>query len=75
MAHKSECLSHLIFFGENLLRCAVREFVTHYHLERNHQGIHNVLIAANNHEFSSDGVVKKQSLFGGILDCYFRDAA
>jgi hypothetical protein len=31
--------------GENALRTAVREFVAHYHGERNHQGIGNMLIS------------------------------
>ena len=29
----------MILFGEDALRVAVREFVAHYHGERNHQGI------------------------------------
>ena len=28
---KSECLDRMIFFGENSLRNAVREFLSHYH--------------------------------------------
>src|ERR1700751_3156026 len=35
---KSECLSKLILFGEVSLRRAVTQFITHYHLERPHQG-------------------------------------
>jgi hypothetical protein len=34
----------MIFFGEDALRNAVREFLEHYHLERNHQGLGNALI-------------------------------
>ena len=41
---KESCLEQMIFFGEEGLRNAVREFVTHYHLERNHQGLDNRLI-------------------------------
>ncbi len=29
----------MIFFGERALRKATREYVAHYHRERNHQGI------------------------------------
>jgi hypothetical protein len=33
---KSECLDRLILFGERSLRNACREYVSHYHGERNH---------------------------------------
>src|SRR5262249_44043044 len=36
---KSECLSKLIPLGERHLRLAISEFVEHYHLERNHEGL------------------------------------
>src|SRR6516225_4566212 len=41
---KESCLDQLILCGEASLRRAVREFVAHYHEERNHQGLGNVLI-------------------------------
>ncbi len=44
---KSECLDRMIFFGEQSLRRAVAEFVLHYHGERNHQGLGNALIEAD----------------------------
>src|SRR5690242_19074520 len=34
---KEGCLHQMILFGEDALRNAVREFVAHYHFERNHQ--------------------------------------
>ena len=34
---KESCLEWMIFFGEGSLRRAMREFVEHYHRERNHQ--------------------------------------
>ncbi|MEZ6184135.1 MAG: hypothetical protein R3F62_03880 [Planctomycetota bacterium] len=43
---KEECLSKLIPLGEAHLRRAIREFVEHYHAERNHQGLGNRLIAS-----------------------------
>ena len=39
---KDSCLERMILFGEDALRIAVREFVSHYHSERHHQGIGNV---------------------------------
>jgi hypothetical protein len=40
---KEECLSRMIFFGPASLQHAVRQFMAHYHSERNHQGLHNRL--------------------------------
>ena len=42
---KSECLDRMIFFGEEALRRAVREYLAHYHTERNHQGLDHAIIA------------------------------
>src|SRR5215472_10184436 len=41
---KDECLSKLILFGGRSLRRAMKEYVEHYHTERNHQGKGNVLV-------------------------------
>ncbi len=43
---KESCLNRLILFGDHSLRRAIREFVTHYHQERNHQGLGNRLIVS-----------------------------
>jgi hypothetical protein len=42
---KEECLDRVIPFGEGHLRRTIAEYVEHYHRERNHQGIENMLIA------------------------------
>jgi transposase InsO family protein len=44
---KAECLDRLILFGETMLRNAIREYLLHYHRERNHQGLGNRLIDAD----------------------------
>ena len=36
---KEECLCKLIFFGEESLRKALTEYVSHYHQERNHPSV------------------------------------
>ena len=41
---KEGCLEQMILFGEDSHRNAIRHFVAHYHLERNHQGLENRLI-------------------------------
>jgi hypothetical protein len=42
---KEECLDRLIPIGEWHVRHAVAEYVSHYHRERNHQGLDNRLIS------------------------------
>ena len=41
---KSECLSKLIFFGEQSLRRGLNELTGHYPMERNHQGLGDKVI-------------------------------
>ncbi len=41
---KENCLDQMILFGEGPLRKTIREFVAHYHGERNHQSLGNRLI-------------------------------
>ena len=40
---KHECRRHIVPLGERHLSAVVREFVEHYHAERNHQGLSNVI--------------------------------
>ena len=74
---KDECLSKLILFGEASLRRTLREYLVHYHVERNHQGKDNVLLfpattKAMNHD---DGSVGCKERLGGLLKYYHREAA
>lgn len=41
---KSECLNRMIFFGRDSLQHAISQFMSHYHGERNHQGLGNRLL-------------------------------
>ena len=70
MGLKSECLEKMIFFSERQLRRALKEFVEHYHTERNHQGLDNLLIDAV--ERVAGGIRCRE---GGMLKYYYRDAA
>jgi transposase InsO family protein len=72
---KEECLSKMIFFGENMLRTAVGQFLEHYHEERNHQGLDNKIIAPRNEVGRSQGEIECRERLGGLLRYYFRDAA
>jgi hypothetical protein len=55
---RGECLDRLIFFGESALRRATQEFVSHYHAERNHQGLFNRLIEPSAHVGSDVGEIR-----------------
>ena len=72
---KWECLERMIFFGETSLRNAVRHFLEHYHVERNHQGLDNRLIEPGHEVGQSQGNVQCRERLGGLLRYYYRDAA
>ncbi len=72
---KSECLNRMIFFGEQSLRRAVAEFISHYHAERNHQGLGNKLIEGEECVGSLEGNVRCRKRLGGLLNYYHREAA
>jgi hypothetical protein len=57
----------MIFIGEASLRHAVREFMVHYHAERNHQGLGNRLIRGEEPSVSSQRLVERRSRLDGML--------
>ena len=71
---KSECLDRMIFFGRKSLENAVREYVEHYHQERNHQGLGNELIQPVDDEVVV-GKIECRERLGGMLKFYHRRAA
>ena len=71
---KDECLDRMIFVGQGSLRRAVAEYMTHYHAERNHQGLDNRLIVPTAVE-ATGGRVHCHARLGGILSYYYRAAA
>jgi transposase len=74
---KEECLSKMILFGEQSLRRTLREYLAHYHAERNHQGKDNVLLfpTATKAINRVDGSIGCKERLGGLLKYYHRDAA
>lgn len=68
---KEDCLSKVILFGESSLRRVISEYEEHYHRERNHQGMDNVLLFPSP-ELSrkkADPVQCRERL-GGLLKYY-----
>ena len=71
---KEECLDRLIPIGERHLRRTLREYVAHYHGERNHQGLDNELIDRPDPE-RAGGPVRRRERLGGVLSYYYRAVA
>jgi putative transposase len=67
---KDECLNRMIFISEASLRRAVREFMAHYHAERNHQGLGNRLISAERSSAPAHRPVERRVRLGGMLSFY-----
>ena len=72
---KEECLDRMILFGEASLRRALREYVSHYHTERNHQGVGNRLLEPHAMSHSTNDPIKCRERLGGMLNFYYREAA
>jgi len=70
---REECLDRLIVFGERRLLRVLKEFVAHYHSERNHQGLGNDLIAPAPSAFGGTRIRCRDRL-GGLLRYYYRAA-
>jgi transposase InsO family protein len=70
---KESCLHQVILFGEDGLRRMLRQFLTHYHGERNHQGLENKLLSMMT--TNCTGEVQRRQRLGGLLNYYYRKAA
>jgi hypothetical protein len=68
-AVKSEALSRLILFGECSLRHALSQYLVHYHEERCHQGLGNV-IPFPKHSSANDreGLIACHERLGGLMN-------
>ncbi len=71
---KSECLNQMIFFGERSLRNAARNYLVHFHGERNHQGLENKIIDSSEEVGAIADKIECRERLGGILRYYHRDA-
>ena len=72
---KEECLERMILLGEPHLRRAVHEYLNHYHIERNHQGLDNQLIESLPKDPLTQGPVQRRERLGGMLSYYYQEAA
>jgi transposase InsO family protein len=72
---KEEALHQMMILGEDALRYVLRQYLTHYHAERNHQGVDNQLIAREGEIGRQTGQVVRRERLGGLLSYYYREAA
>ena len=73
---KDEVLSRLILFGEASLRHVLKEYETHYHAERNHQGKGNILLFPLSRQGNTgEGPIQCRERLGGLRKFYARKAA
>lgn len=70
---RDECLSKVVPLGEMHLRELIREYIVHYHAERNHQSLDNALIENDNS--ATTGRITRRKRIGGVLNFYYRTAA
>jgi putative transposase len=71
---KEDCLEQMILFGEDSLRNNLHQFLEHYHLERNHQGLENRLIIPVKGKVNTEGRIERRERLGGLLNYYYRAA-
>ncbi len=73
---KEEVVNRLIFFGPNSLLRALDNYVAHFHHERNHQGIDNVIPLPRSADRigATEGKIVRHQRLGGLLSSYRREA-
>jgi putative transposase len=64
---KEECLNRMIFIGQASLRRAVSEYMSHYHAERNHQGLEDRPIRGIPSVAVNEGAIQCRPRLGGML--------
>src|SRR5499427_2010060 len=72
---KEEVLHQMVMLGERALSYAIQQYLAHYHMERNHQGLDNQLIAPEPDLARHSGQVRRRDRLGGLLHYYYRDVA
>jgi putative transposase len=71
---KTECVEQFVLFGEDSPRRVIGDYMAHYHDERNHQGIENVIPYPDGRLGQRDGPVGKAARLGGLLNFFHRRA-
>ena len=72
---REECLDQMVVLGERHLRTVIRQYMEHFHEERNHQGLNNRLTAPCQPVPECEGAVVRRERLGGLLSYYHRKEA
>jgi putative transposase len=72
---KEEALDRMVMLGERALPYVIQQYLSHYHAERNHQGLDNQLIVREGAVGSQTGPVVRRERLGGLLRYSHREAA
>jgi putative transposase len=72
---KSECLDHLILFGQRSLAYVLQQYLAPFQGERNHQGLDNLIPFPDERLAQKTGSVTKAERLGGLFQFYYRQAA
>ena len=75
LSARAECLRRVIPLGEKHLRTILSEFLIHYHLERNHQGLDKELLTPLPANSNAGDSIQCRERLGGVLRYYYREAA
>jgi putative transposase len=65
----------IIPFGERSLWRAMKDYIAHYHTERNHQGKNNLLLFHRVDKTDHDMPVRRLDRLSGLLQYYHQEAA
>src|SRR3989441_2425875 len=71
---KEEALERMVILGERALYYAIQQYLAHSHMERNHQGLANRVIAPQPALASHSAQVRRRERLGGLLSYYHREA-
>jgi putative transposase len=72
---KEECLGKMFFIGQASLHRSITEYMRHFHVERNHQGLENQRIRPELVVAAKTGPIQRRTRLGGMLSYYQRAAA
>ncbi|HUW12600.1 MAG TPA: integrase core domain-containing protein [Anaerolineae bacterium] len=71
---REECLDRIIVLNEAHLRWALREYTSYYNARRPHRSL-RLLPPEAHDQYPSEGPILRQSILGGLINDYCRQAA
>jgi hypothetical protein len=69
---RREALDHFLLFSEKQIRKIIQSYVKYYNHQRPHQGINKIPAGEMR---STTGIIKKESILGGLHHNYYRSSA